>query len=389
LLPRKLLSSSATLEGDELFPRYLGERDHGWLRELVERYRACIGRPRRELRLELGKPLALQAPRNKRRIAAHVLESLSRDEQLAGAPPPSLRRALFSAAAARGRVRAELVAETAAALGMDAAALERGLFADLASERLLADPGRTLLPSDLAEEANFAIASGLIRRASRLTIEARGETRALVRQAHVDGLICSVSELAADAVRLEISGPFALFRHTHVYGRALASLLPRLTWCSRFELRAECPLRGSTVKVSFRVESGDPIGVARALEAYSGRLEARFARDFSRATREWELVAEPAPLRAGERLISGDFLIVHRRDPARRFLLEIVGYWTVEHLRRKLAEQGEPGAPRLILCIDESKACGTGALPEGLGLVRFRRHIDVQQVLAFVEQNLV
>ena len=116
MLPRKVLSSSAALVGHELVPRYLGERDYPWLRELIEQYRRCLGRPRRELHAELGKPLALQAPRNKRRIAACTLEALSRDEAVVGPDPALIRRTLFTAARERSKPRAALLDEVAVLL---------------------------------------------------------------------------------------------------------------------------------------------------------------------------------------------------------------------------------------------------------------------------------
>ncbi|HVJ18703.1 MAG TPA: DUF790 family protein [Polyangiaceae bacterium] len=389
MLPRKVLSSSAALVGDELVPRYLVERDYPWLRELIEQYRRCLGRPRRELQAELAKPTGVAAPRNKRRVAAATLQALSRDELVAGPDPVSLRRALFSAATERDQPAAAVRGAVAAALGIDAATLERGLFADLPGERLLAEPALVLSPISLAQESNFAIASGFIARASRLSIEASGDTRSLLRHIHLAGLICAVDEIGPDAVRIEVSGPFALFRHTQVYGRALASLIPRLTWCQRFELTAECPLRGSTTRLVYRLGSGDPIGVGRELRAQPGAVEQRFSRDFLRLAPDWDLLCEPPPIRAGERLLSADFAIVHRRDPARSFLLEIVGYWTPDYVRKKLADLELAARPPLILCIDENKACGSAELPPGARLLRFRRRIDARAVLALIERDLV
>jgi predicted nuclease of restriction endonuclease-like RecB superfamily len=185
-------------------------------------------------------------------------------------------------------------------------------------------------------------------------------------------------------VRLEVSGPFALFRHTRVYGWALASLVPRLTWCDGFQLSAECPLRGSTTTLLFNLKSGDPIGVARELARHDGALEGRFVRDFLRLAPAWDLIPDPPPIRVQQRLISTDFAIVRRESPERRFLLEIVGFWTPETVQRKLAELELGGLP-LILCIDESKACSAGELPAGARLLRFRRRIDAGAVLAIIE----
>ncbi len=391
MLPRKLLSSSARVLGHELVPRYLTERDHGWLAALIEQYRRAAGRPRRELKALLAQPLDLPAPNNKRRIAAFALEALTRDAVVSPVSPALLRGALFEAAKLRRLPRQALVAEVAAAHELEPAALEDALFADLEGERRVEPLAQPISSLALAQEANFLIASGLVRRAALLSIRAAGETRALVRHAQLCGLICTAVDgqesQQQDAVRLEVSGPFALFRHTQVYARALGSLLPPLTWCREFELIAHCPIRGSDAILTFVLKTGDPIGAGREIKVSGSALEERFTRDFLRATTSWNLVRQPPPFRTGSRLVFPDFEIVHRERPALRYALEIVGYWTPEYLKQKLASGASADAPKLVLCIDESKACTHTEVPEGAKVVRFKRRLDARAVLAALEDQ--
>ncbi|HEV8247206.1 MAG TPA: DUF790 family protein, partial [Polyangiaceae bacterium] len=299
--------------------------------------------------------------------------------------PQRARQALFEAARSRHAARSEVLAEVASALAVEPEALERSLFADLAGERLVGELSEHLSPSSLALESNFAIVSSLVRRAARVRIALWGNTRAVVRHARLRGLICSVEQGPDEAVRLELSGPFTLFRHTQVYGRALASLIPRLTWCERFELVAECPMRGVGAMLSFSVRTGDPIAAGRELAPFDSSLEERFAREFSKRTTDWDLVREPVPLEAGGTLIFPDFELVHRRHPERRFLLEIIGFWTADYLAQKLSKLRAAGITRLILCIDENRNCEDAELPLGACVIRFKRRIDPAAVLAIIE----
>jgi predicted nuclease of restriction endonuclease-like RecB superfamily len=189
-------------------------------------------------------------------------------------------------------------------------------------------------------------------------------------------------------VQLQVSGPFSLFRHTQVYRRALVALLPRLTWCRRFELNAECPLRGSSASVHFTLKSGDPIGVARALSARRAKTEERFVRDFARQAPDWELSADPAPLRAGSRLISADFALTRRGEPSQTVLLAIAGYWTSHFVRDLQRDLAGAGLPPLILCLDENKACDGSALAAGERVLRFRGRIAVRELLSLLESDL-
>jgi uncharacterized protein len=86
-------------------------------------------------------------------------------------------------------------------------------------------------------------------------------------------------------------------------------------------------------------------------------------------------------------LIFPDFELVHRRDPARRFLLEIVGFWTPKYLEEKLRKLREAKLDNVILCIDEARACSDTTIPPHSTIVRYKRRIDVESVLAILERR--
>jgi predicted nuclease of restriction endonuclease-like RecB superfamily len=189
-----------------------------------------------------------------------------------------------------------------------------------------------------------------------------------------------------EGVVLEVSGPFALFRRTDVYGRALASLLPRAARCHYFQLVAHCALGRGPHTAKFLVRASDPIFPARELAPHDSKLEAAFARDFGRAALDWELVREPRPVQAGEALLFPDFELVHRHDRTRRCLLEIIGFWTPEYLAEKLRRFRAAGLERVILCIDARRRCSEDDLPATAKIVRYQRRIDPRDVLAMLQE---
>jgi hypothetical protein len=188
-------------------------------------------------------------------------------------------------------------------------------------------------------------------------------------------------------VTIEISGPYSLFKRTILYGRALASLVPVLQACDRFQLRGEAVLRGSEFSVS--LQSGDPIfpnvNLARR---YDSKLEERFSLDFRKLDPDFDLIREPEPLRTGSHLTFPDFAVFRRRDPTRRVLVEIVGFWTPDYLKNKLQRLHRAGRTDMILCIDNSLNCTEDALADLPHVVRYKRRIDAQEVLAMVEKLL-
>jgi hypothetical protein len=384
-LPLRLIEERA-------FVDYLGPQDEPWLRVLLAEMARFEGRRRRELAERLAEPLPCETPHFKRRAAARTLLALWRREQperpAPGDParptPAMLRRQLFAEAAAGAAPAATLVEATAARFGISRDALLELLFADLPGERPVRAPAPPPTPADAMLRTNLAIAQAVLMRASRVELRVEGGVRPIVRLAKLRGLLCTIAE-PADAGRpvLEISGPFSLFQHTLLYGRALAELLPHLAWCARFELRAACALRGRLATVSF--ESGDPIFPAAPPVPFDSQLEERFARDVARLAPDWDLVREPEPLRAAGTLIFPDFLLRHRLRPRRRVLIEIVGFWTPQYLDAKLEKLRQTDAV-CLLCIDTDRACALGDLPPHLPVLRFRRRLDAAAVLREAER---
>ncbi len=377
MLPASLICCD--LRGGLALPRFLGDADRPWLRRLLETCDHSSGRPIRELEERLREPLP-GVPDDKRRLAAHVLLGLARS-RIGSAVPPREARALVFAAAARepGSAAADVVLRCATDLGIAPGAVRDALFADLPGERLALTP-TSVDPGELALRANLLVAQALLARASRVSIALEGNARAVVRHASLRGLICSVSRGSeADGTRLEISGPFALFRRTLLYGRALDSLLPVLAWTRRFHLDADCDLRGRRVKVTFA--TGDPIFPAAEPRRFDSQIEERFARDFGRAAQGWSIVREPEPVQAGGHLVFPDFAVCRRGEPDRRWLVEIAGFWTPEYLDAKLRRLREARIGNLVLCIDEERNVGQGDLPVSARVVRYRRRVDPLAVL--------
>ncbi len=366
----------------QVLPGFLDARDLPWLRILVEEVDRFCSLPVRELRDRLRQPLPCATPPFKLRAAVAVVLRLWKGELCAKVPPDRARETLFRMAAAQaGSDRAVALQAAAQELAVEPAELERTLFADLPGEKLVCAP--TVVPSlgDLALRTNQLIVRSLLFHARRVRIKAEGAARPLVRQAKLRGLICTVTDGTPPV--LDLSGPFTVFRHTLLYGRALGEVVQFLPHCAHFKLRAECVLRGQEAILD--VQSGDPIFPAEEPKAYDSKLEERFARDLKRAAPDWDLVREPEPVPAGRTLIFPDFLLYHRLRPERRFFVEILGFWSADYLARKLALLREAGLDNLVLCVDETR--GEDVLPPDARVVRFRRRIDPRLVLAAVGEE--
>jgi len=154
--------------------------------------------------------------------------------------------------------------------------------------------------------------------------------------------------------------------------------------CDHFQLTAETLLRGRELSVS--LQSGDPIFPRATLSRrYDSKLEERFSLEFRKVAPAFDIIREPEPLRAGNHLIFPDFAIFHRRDPTRRVLVEIVGFWTPGYLKNKIQRLRDARATDMLLCIDDSLNCTDDALTDVRNIIRYKRRIDAEAVLEMVE----
>jgi hypothetical protein len=274
--------------------------------------------------------------------------------------------------------------EAARRLGVGTGELEELLFSDVPGERRVLVPERVPSAFDLSLGVNTSLAQDLLRGASEIEVQAYESVRAIVRHARLRGLICSVRrDGPTSASHIDVSGPFSLFRHTRVYGQALGELVPLLARSPRFLITAHCRVQGGLVP--FRIGSGDPLLPAAEPRRYDSKLEERFARDFSRLAPDWEVLREPEAVPSRGTLIFPDFLLRHRLEPSRRWLVEILGFWTRDYLARKLDGLRDAGIRNLILVIDEDRRCSDSDLPAHARVVRFRKRIDAARVLEVVK----
>lgn len=398
MLPARLLRYH--LRDGVIRPHFLGPSDGPWLVELLDEYERHTDKPRRLWKARLREPFSRYVPSAKLRMAAHVLGLLHPNRARLALQPKEIRRTVFRAAASTDASRDRVLAWAAEKYETTPTKVVELLFSDLPSERPLPPLTEALSVESLAQRTNLALTQGLLFRATGVSMQLFGRVRPVVRHAKLRGLICTIHPRPgrrddpnerdgskASDLQLDVSGPLSLFRRTLIYGRALAELVPFLMWCHRFELRATCVLRGRTGLLTLTAR--DPIFPGDPPKAYDSRLEKRFVREFGKLAPDWTVVREPEPVEADRTLVFPDFALVHRHCPERRWLLEIVGFWTPDYVTHKLKRLRAARLENLILCIDTERDCADGLLPSGARVIRFKRHIDAAEVLEIIEPKCV
>jgi predicted nuclease of restriction endonuclease-like RecB superfamily len=349
--------------------RVLDERDLDWVSEAIDLLAQHLGKPWRAV-LDAFDEL----PASRRKIAA-VRQALARLTAGATKLTPMatrVREAVLGAPVLDDDARSARISSAAAALGVDAAELESLLFMDLRGERSIGFARGRPSELEVAAAANVSLLQRALRRAHRVTLVLHGDDGTLLRAALARGLLVTASRATAEAATvLDIVGPLALFQRTAIYGRALGQLVPLLAHAVDFELVLEAP--------AWQYRIAAPVALPHAAIDRAGGYHARkLARGFEQLAPTFRVVVGPEPVQAGTSLLCPDLAI---EDRGERRYIELVGFWTAESLRAKLALYTEARVP-VLLCIDSARSCGEDNAIDDPRIVRYERRPRPSELLA-------
>lgn len=403
MLKAELIRSRLVRQDDQVSTRPIPADYHylGLANDLIRLFRAHVGRSRSELADSLREYEADSLEYPVIRGLASVLETRCSFSNTPPIEPPVLRAALFR----RGPVtqrrdlfspmpRKQVVAETAADFDLTPAQVERALFADLAEEQILVDVGESIPPGDLIGRYNLELARGLLYWAREVRLWVGDSYKEVFKFIKLFKLMHTIRP-AESGYHIILHGPLSPFvKSTIRYGLQFAKFLPALLLCRQWHMEADVQPPGFGIAEALRYTLDDQTGLRthfKASSLFDNRLEADFAADFeakyTRPRRKWELGREDELILVGDTVLIPDFSLTHRRD-GRRALLEIVGFWHPQYLRRKLAKVRQAGRGDLILLVYESANVAEGIFEEASSgeVLRFSRKPILKEVLAAVER---
>ena len=362
-MPKRLKHDKATL---------------GTARDIIALFEAHRGGRRGELDEQLGVLEGEATDYRVKRGLAHLLRSgFSTFETVSPLEPPLLRERTFALAAqglpspqaARKAVQ-RLAAALSAELGREVHPEEitRGLYADLAENQLLTafEPPE---PKALIDRYNLSQVQGIFYRAKSVVINAHrndpGEYKLLFRYLKLFGLMSYIEGDADVGFTITVDGPASLFGGSPRYGLALAKLLPALLHVTRWNLVADLAPRtlydGTTTPARFTLDS--ECGLVSHYppgKTYDSMVEASFASRWNAAKTEWQLEREVDLVSIPGSVMVPDFRLVH--PDGRSFLLEIVGYWRPEYLKKKFAQVKKALRDDIILAVSEKLNLGQAGI---------------------------
>ncbi|MEB3274855.1 MAG: DUF790 family protein [Prochlorothrix sp.] len=371
---------------------------------LIQCFQEHQGKPQRELDAELAEREGHSPDYKLVRGLAHLLRSgFSVFEVVSPLEPIDLRQRVFS------RSAQQVPSPTNAAALLEQLALEmsqeqektvlpdeirQGLYADLPGNRILTQYDAPT-PEALIHRYNLSQVQGIFYKATQVIINAHrndpGEYKLLFRYLKLFQLMAYIEGDADQGFTITVDGPTSLFKANTRYGLSLAKLLPALLHVTRWSLTASLQRKDSysgqiktgryTLNSECSLVSHYPPG-----KTYDSMLEESFVKRWEKTKTDWKLEREVDLIPIPGSVMIPDFRLVH--PDGRVYLLEIVGYWRSEYLRKKFAQVRKADRHDLILAVSERlnlEKAGVKAGDVPVPIVWFKEKLNPKAILAVLE----
>jgi uncharacterized protein len=312
--------------------------------------------------------------------------------------PLELRQHLFSHGPVFSRTdlfhpqtRDEIIGSVIGELDIQPEQVEATLFADHPAEYLLTEIGQRWTAETLIARYNLELARGVLYWASELRIDIHDSYKEFWRYLKLFKLMFWATVNADGGYHVMLDGPISPFvKSTTRYGRQFAAFLPALFLCDQWQMAADVHLQTSRHTLQYRLDHTSPLqSHFRHSGEFDSALEADFAAEFESKfggeRGQWLLTREDEVLLLGDTVMIPDFAVTHKQD-GRRVLIEIVGFWHPEYLRRKVEKVRAARRRNLILLVYEGVNLTEDRLKDVPGeVLYFARKPVLKDVMAAIE----
>lgn len=369
MLPSDLLSYR--MNGEAIAPKRLTLNDSAiaLTAEQIECFQNCLGKTQGELNRQL-RDLEGDSPdyRVKRGLAHLLRNSFSTFEIVSPLEPQLLRQRVFSHAAATPPLPhncntslESLSSILSKELNREVlpAEIQKGLYADLQENRILTE-FEAPAPDSLIHRYNLSQVQGIFYRASEVTLNAHrnvpGEYKLLFRYLKLFQLMFYIEGDVEHGFTITLDGPTSLFKSSTRYGLAFAKMLPALLHVTKWSLKAVLEHKdyytGAKKKGVF--ELNDRCNLVTHYppgKPYDSMIEESFAKRWEKTKTNWILEREVNLIPIPGSVMIPDFRLVH--PDGNDYILEIVGFWRPDYLRKKFSQVRQSDVDNLILAISE------------------------------------
>lgn len=371
--------------------------------DLIGIFQAQVGQTQGDLNRQLQDLEGEDTNYRIRRGLAHLLRNhFATFEQVSPLEPEELRQRIFTLAALTApspdhsqRTYALLSQQLSQALNREVTVEEirQGLYADLLENRILTTFDAPE-PDALLHRYNLSQTQGVFYKASDLVMHLYrndpGEYKLMFRYLKLFRLMTYIEGDADQGFTITIDGPASLFKPSTRYGVDIAKLIPAILHVSRWRLTATLQIKDpSSQQVRSRQFTLDSnCGLVTHYppgKPYDSMIEESFVSRWPTDS-PWKLEREVELIPIPGSVMIPDFRLVHA--DGREYLLEIVGYWRPEYLRKKFAQVKKSDRTNLILAISERlnlEKAGVDLSAVPVPMVWFKNKLQPKAVLELLE----
>jgi uncharacterized protein len=390
-------------EGPYLYPRYIDIATPRFVRmaeELIEIFVEHEGKTRRELTDSLNR---YAEDSTDYRIQRGLAKLLSDDRcefiERSVAPSAEVRQRLFTLARENHPVvlhpdlihpvtKDELLGEVAREYKTEPEQIAWALYADLNENHILTQ-FEAPTTEWLLQRYNVALAQALLYRCVQLKLSVfrniPSRYKQLFKFIKFYQLMHTVQGDLDSGYEILLDGPVSMFRMSQKYGLQLAVFLPALLLCTRWKMEAEIVGPDGARRFFPLDESASLVSHYRDSTMYDSLLERTFAERFAEIDSGWEIEREVAIINLKETVFIPDFAFRHR--DGRTALLEIVGFWRPDYLRKKIMKLKRSGRSDMVVAVSADLNVSEEDFSEVSGSVFFfKKRINPQEVIARLEQ---
>ncbi len=343
--------------------------------------------------------------RIKRGLAHLLRNSFSTFEIVSPLEPDVLRSRLFTLAAtapsnpAAAQIhRQRLAAQLSQELARDIEPIHicQGLYADLQENRILTSFNPPT-PEALLHRYNLSQVQGIFYKASHVVMHLHrndpGEYKLMFKYLKLFRLMTYIEGEADQGFTITIDGPASLFNTSTRYGVDIAKLIPAILHVTRWQLTAQLqwknPYTKTTQEKTFSLSDRcDLVSHYPPGKPYDSMLEQAFAEKWIKTKTDWQLEREVDLVPIPGSVMIPDFRLVH--PDGRTYLLEIVGYWRPEYLRKKFYQASQAQQKNLILAVSERlnlEKAGVDLRSVPINTIWFKDKLQPKAVLKALEGN--
>lgn len=383
----------------------LTDKNRAIAADLIQIFQHQVGQTQGDLDRQLQELEGEDTNYRIKRGLAHLLKThFCTFEMVSPLEPPVLRQRLFTLAAQAvpgPEIAQTHLATLAQQLSQElerevtGSEIQQGLYADLQENRILIE-FEAPTPEALMHRYNLSQVQGIFYKANQLVLNLYrndpGEYKLMFRYLKLFRLMTYIEGDADQGFTITIDGPASLFSNSTRYGLDIAKVIPAILHVSRWNLTATLQRRDRdtqrvqeqqfTLNSNCGLVSHYPPG-----KPYDSMVEESFAKRWPTAKTPWRLEREVDLVPIPGSVMIPDFRLVH--PDGRVYLLEIVGYWRPDYLRKKFAQVQRAARSDLILAISqrlnlEKAGIQVNHLP--VKVIWFKEKLLPQAVLAVLEE---